>query len=277
MSPSKTEAVWNKVWDRSFSDQENKDDLLSEKASVRWKKLRAKILQRFGSFHGLRVIEIGAGRGIYSLLAALEGASVSLLDNEPLAFSRAEEFFKTWDQKFEALTADAFSLPADLLGRFDVCMSFGFAEHFRYPERLSIFESHVKLVKPGGLIAVSVPNAWFLPYRIGKWILESLKKWSFGLEIPFTRSELARIGKRLDLKKAQVFGSGLISDTLNFWLIQRIFHLPGYGVQLFFKRKTSLPFKNRMTPFKAHPPCPLDDIFGYALVLMGEKGPGQLE
>lgn len=268
---------WNRIWSREFTHAENRRDIEKEIESIRWKRIHSTVSQRFGSFKGLRVMEIGSGRGIYSLLFSLEGSQSFLLDREGCALKKAAELFDEWGQGFQGIVADAFAPPSDLIGTFDVAMSFGLAEHFRYPERFKIFESHLRWLKPEGQLIVSVPNAVFLPYRIGKYLLEKLHKWELGLEIPFSRGELKQTAQDLHLKNWKIVGSGLVNDTLNFWLTQRIIHLPG----LFWDRSRSvaapgsgkryLPLKERFHDFAFNPATPLDDFLGYALVLMGQK------
>ena len=116
-----------------------------------------------------------------------------------------------------------------------------------------------------------------MPYRIGKFLLEASDKWMFGLEIPFGRNELFKIAKKLQLKNARVIGSGCISDTLNFWLTQRLIHFPRFmWDQLISKDQkkgmgTCVPLKDRSRHFSYDPSSPLDDYLGYALMLVGEK------
>lgn len=272
--------VWTRIWSRDFSRDENRTDIERERQSVRWRKIRKAILKQHQTFSGLRVIEIGAGRGIYALLTALEGCSVTLLDNNKLALERAKEFFNEWERSFEGVYADAFSLPQELAGGFDIAMSFGLAEHFRYPERFQIFESHLRLLKPGGFLIVSVPNRAFIPYRVGKFLLERLHKWELGLEIPFSRRELRRIAGGLSLRNWKIIGSGVVNDTSNFWLTQRLLHLPRFVWEKFSERlrsrqgKTCLSLKERLRYFSQNPETWADDYFGYTLTLLGEVSNG---
>ena len=123
---------------------------------------------------------------------------------------------------------------------------------------------------------MSVPNRSFLPYRVGRFLLEALDKWELGLEIPFSRGELKKIARQLGLQNWKILGSGVIGDALNFWLTQRFMHLPGFLVEKILAKLRNKPntdtppLKNRFRYFSSHPSTCLDDYFGYALVLMGE-------
>ncbi len=276
-SNTPNENAWTQVWDRDFQFEENKLDIEREAKTVRAKKIKQSILDRFGSFKDLKVIEVGAGRGIYSMILNLEGVQTSLLDNNQIALDKAGQLFGQWGKKFEPVLADIFNIPENLVGQYDVVMSYGFTEHFLYPERYDIYEAHKKLLKPGGLLVISVPNAAFLPYRIGKWVLSKMNKWMLGLEVPYYKSEKKKIAKRLQLKNWKVIGSGVVGDTLNFWLIQRLIHLPAHLFdklkhKFFKKNKKPAPaLKNRFRYYSYDPHTFLDDTFGYALVLIGEK------
>ena len=58
-----------------------------------------------------------------------------------------------------------------------------------------ITRAHVEAIRPGGMVAISVPNAHCLPYRLNKWQLEARGAWPWGFEQPFTRAELDRIAR----------------------------------------------------------------------------------
>lgn len=264
------EKIWSHVWDREYDAAQNRSDIERERNTVRWRKICQRVLQKYGAFSGLKVVEVGAGRGIYSLLMSLEGARAALLDNNQKAFEKARELFAFWGKDFDALETDAFSLSAEHFSKYDIVMSYGLAEHFRYPERLEIFKAHLRLLKPGGFLIVSVPNAAFVPYRIGKFLLERTGKWLLGLEIPFSRSELKQIGQKIGLKNFRVEGSGWVGDFLNFWLTQRLFHGPKYVIEKLLK-KDALPLSRRFHYFSFDPPTCLDDFWGYALMLVGEN------
>lgn len=270
-----SQEMWTRVWSRESRPGTIRLEFEMESKSVRWRKIRNAVLRKYGSIAGLQVIEIGSGSGTYGLLMALEGARITLFDQNESAFDRAKQSYDEWGQRFERRLADAFALPSDLMGRFDIAMSFGLAEHFKGPRRFRIFESHLRLLKPGGLLIVSVPNRAFLPYRIGKFLLEASGKWEFGLEIPFSHRELRSIAKHLGLAHWQVIGSGVIGDFANYWLIQRLLHLPHYLWENLLKRVQGksgarvLALKDRFHYFPLDFESSLDDYCGYALVLVG--------
>jgi 2-polyprenyl-3-methyl-5-hydroxy-6-metoxy-1,4-benzoquinol methylase len=91
------------------------------------------------------------------------------------------------------LKHDALVLPVDLLGKYDISMSFGLAEHFRGVERTKIIKSHFDVLKKGGMAFISVPNRYNPPYRLSKFFAEHVNRWRVGAEIPYSRKELGDI------------------------------------------------------------------------------------
>jgi len=120
---------------------------------------------RRGEIRGLRVIEVGAGRATNALLYALHGASATVLDRSPIALEQAAEHFARHELAVETIEADVFELPKDLLGRFDVSMSFGLCEHFLGERRHRVVGAHVELLNASGIAMVNVPNRFSPLYR----------------------------------------------------------------------------------------------------------------
>ena len=110
----------------------------------------ALIVERFGSFGGLRAIEIGAGRGLNGFLFAERGAEVTLLDNVVLALEQARALFDAHGLSFAAEEADLFALPDELRGAFDVSMSYGLCEHFLGERRQAVVARTSTCCGPAG-------------------------------------------------------------------------------------------------------------------------------
>ena len=94
------ENVWDKVWEGD-SDESGDFYLERTKRSNEWLEIKRMIINHFGTFKNLKVINIGSGRGTYSLLFAIEGAKVTLLDYSKGAIIRSKRFFKRYNQKAE--------------------------------------------------------------------------------------------------------------------------------------------------------------------------------
>ena len=50
-----------------------------------------------------------------------------------------------------------------------------------------------RVVKPGGLLLIIVPNAHDWPFRLGKWIAERRGKWIFGFEDDLSAGRFRRL------------------------------------------------------------------------------------
>jgi len=120
--------IWDDFWQQyRFGAKADKNIIRQEIASVRWKKIQKRISDRFGNFKNLKVIEIGSGRGELAAIMALRGADVTLVDYSEVALERARTLFDHLGAKATFLRQDIFNMPQNLIGSFDVSMSFGLA------------------------------------------------------------------------------------------------------------------------------------------------------
>jgi cyclopropane fatty-acyl-phospholipid synthase-like methyltransferase len=252
-------ALWDALWERNDSGHEaDRYDLAKEEASVRWRRMEERICANFGSFKGLEVIEIGAGRGTNGALMARRGAHVSVLDYSEIALASARKFFERNGVNANYILADALNLEdAATSNRFDVSMSFGLAEHFKSAARHQIVDAHFKVLKPGGMTFISVPNAFNPPYRMYKFVAERTGKWHVGEEIPFTRGELAKICKKLGYPEFDFFGDSF-ADSFRFIN-------PVAIMSKVFRRTRTRP------PIRLERGSRLDAYLAYALILSAEK------
>jgi len=248
-----TPELWDGLWLKT-TKEEDKRNLLNEENTIRWQRIESEITYHFRKFKGLKVIEVGAGSGTNSILFAKRGAKVTILDYSKQALKRSKEFFKRNNCKAEFILADALKLPENLKGKYDIAMSFGLAEHFKDTERVKVIKSHIDLIKPKGIVLISVPNKINPPYRIHKFIMAALGVWKFGEEYPFSRQEFKKISQVLRIKKVHFLGDSLISSFrfINPFLLLK--------KKLGIKRQVK---KERGTF--------LDQYLSYSLVFIGEK------
>lgn len=218
-----TPQLWDAIWDKQISATEDRLALKRERDSSRWGQMR----ERLGEgLNGLRVVELGAGAGTYAALCADAGAQSTVVDYSTKGLERARAFFAHNGLMVNCVQADLRTLPAALHGTFDVAMSFGVAEHFRGTERRDVCAAHLQALKPGGLAFISVPNAWNPPYRIWKAANELTGRWSLGVEIPFTRSELRAICRELGVREYVFFGDAFADSweyVRSFKVVRRLF------------------------------------------------------
>jgi len=252
---------WDKIWLEAKDDKEFWWWVSRETQGVRGKKIVSYIEKSLGNINGLNIIEVGAGAGVYSLIFARYGASVTLLDISENALRLAQKFFDSVGVSASYVLGDAFNLDARLLGKFDVAMSFGTIEHFRYPERFMMAKSHIDLVRVGGIVIISAPNRLFFPHEILKLYLQRRNKWQLGYEGAFTIPELLQLGTGLGLENVEIRGSAFITDLLRYLYIFKSTHF----FRRFFQVRPKRVFIHDLASI-------FDNLFGADISLMGCKG-----
>lgn len=211
MSGSNTAEQWSRLWRNAPSRlKELRFSVEKAEKSLVW----ASIRDSLGgvNINSLHAIEIGAGAGTISAVFARHGAQVTVLDYSREALNVSTALFESFGLKHESIMSDALNLPASLLGRFDVAMSLGLAEHFENEDRTRIIRAHFDLLRPGGLVVLTVPNRFCLPYRMWKARREALGKWHFGMELPYSRGEIASICRALGVTDFHITGSSFLAS-----------------------------------------------------------------
>lgn len=210
--------VWNQLWDHAPS--ERKDDWLIERESrsPRWSVITQRLLSAFGAIGGLRTIELGSGRGDLSVLLAQSGAKVTLLDISEKALAQARQRFERLGLHAEYLPADFHATGSLPVKTYDVSLSSGVIEHFEDAERTRSVRAHLDLLREGGMAIISVPNAHCAPYRLWKKYLELRGCWPYGVEIPYTRRELARRLAEVGGVSEGVLGVGFWQSVGDHWV-----------------------------------------------------------
>jgi SAM-dependent methyltransferase len=102
---------------------------------------------------GPRVLEIGVGQGAFLKKAKHSGFQISGIELNPEGAAAARE------EGFEIIEKDMSSLHADDRTGWDSICAFQVLEHLAQPREF--LDQAVALLKPGGLLILSVPNAAF--------------------------------------------------------------------------------------------------------------------
>lgn len=238
---------WDKYWQETKFDDEKIINNL--KKSFFWEELKSELLNRFGSFKNLRIIELGSGRGEMSLLMAMDGANITLIDESKPALERAKELYKKYNCKVNLLKEDIFRIKK---GNYGIALSFGLAEHFKNELRYEVFKKHHDLIKENGLIILSVPNSRCFPYSIYMSLAKLFRVWKYGLEIPYSEKELEDISKKLNVKEYKIIRSSFLNAFYHFLIINP---LKIFGIKLneMFSETKVL------------------NKWGYALIFIGKK------
>ena len=252
-----TPELWDRFWSEEETSEQERLFLLREENSVRWQRMECVVMREFGSFDDLKVIEMGAGVGTYAALMAKRGARVTVLDFSDLALARARSFFERNGLSAGFVQGDALSLPLDMLGKFDVSMSFGLTEHFRGADRVNINKAHVDVLRRGGVAFICVPNRYNPPYRIFKFVAERMGAWRVGQEFPYSRRELREICSRIGIREFEFFGDSVFSSLFFLSPIRAV--------------KKVLGLKLKVSRIRKQKGTILDPYLSYALLLCGKK------
>ena len=108
--------------------------------------------------HAERILEIGAGRGRMVRVLRSYGVDAQFVCLDLNNYVREADGL--------GVLGNAISLPFPD-NCFDLVYSLGVVEHF--PETASALSEHVRVVKPGGMILVTVPH--LSPYTLFRWIV----------------------------------------------------------------------------------------------------------
>lgn len=244
------ERDWQEIWSSTKIDlDQDKKRLNDLESSLRWRRMERLLSNHFGSIEGLKTIEVGSGLGDFSLFFSQRGAEITLSDYSTEALAKGKERFQAHGRRANFVLADMLDVPDELKGKFDVSFSLGLAEHFQGEDRFKIISAHSEVLRPGGLAFISVPYRYSFLYRI--WMSTRKRKgdWEYGLEIPFSRTEITELSERAGLKSLPCITSSFFSDWQAFFPHHRI---------------------RRLLPSKQDQPSILD-AFAYALVYVGEK------
>lgn len=251
----------NELWDKFWSStNESSDDLFllkKEENSIRWQRIESLVLEKFGTFKNLKVIEIGGGIGTISALMSLKGADITLIDYSEKALERAKEFYMSIDQSVNLKQQDALNLSKDLIGQFDISISLGLTEHFKGIDRFRINFAHKEVLKSGGIAFISVPNKFNPPYRIFKFLSELFGYWKVGEEYPYSRREFRRLNKEMKFDRIEFIGDSFLGSFFFINPLRIIRKLRGNKISYTGIRKQRGSF--------------LDQYLGYALVFCGFK------
>ena len=262
-----TPQLWDKSWKKALaSPGEDIFKLAKEENSIRWQRIEKIVLEEFGFFNNLKVIEIGSGVGTYAALMAKRGAKVTILDYSESALKRAREFFKRnklFADKF--IKKDAFSLSPSLLGKYDISMSFGLTEHFKGTKRIKINKTHFDVLRKGGITFIAVPNKYNPFYRMFKFVTERIGLWEAGEEYPYSRKEFRSICKQIGITEYSLFGESFYSS---FKFID-----PFRTARKLLTRYLNIKLKRNLDPsrLRKQKGTFLDAYLSYSLVLCGKK------
>jgi 2-polyprenyl-3-methyl-5-hydroxy-6-metoxy-1,4-benzoquinol methylase len=104
-----------------------------------------------------KLLEIGCGNSAWLPYFSREfGFKVSGIDYSPVGCQMARQILKASRVEAEVICCDLFSPPKNMVGGFDVVMSFGLIEHFE--DTASVLRAASAFLKPEGMLISNIPN-----------------------------------------------------------------------------------------------------------------------
>jgi SAM-dependent methyltransferase len=233
-------ADWDQQW---LAEPLNLEAPIDEARTPRWLAQEEYVRELFGGFDGLRVVEIGAGRGTNGALYAQRGARVTLFDISDVALEQARELFDALGLQAEYVQGDAFALPEAVRDSFDISMSFGLCEHFLGARRLGMVAAHLASLRPGGVAFLGVPNRWSPVYRLWVGTLKRTGSWPLGTEVPFSASELERLVREAGGEPLPPRYGSFVASVVSHGVNQLLFKLGRRGLAV---PQPRIPFVDRL-------------------------------
>jgi len=151
---------------------------------------------------GSRILEVGCGSGRDALRLAEAGANVTALDYSAGALAAVRQACRT-PARCHLVQGNALALPFRD-GTFDVVFHQGLLEHF--PDPAPVLAENVRVLKPGGMLLVDVPQRWHY-YTLAKKLLIAMDRWFAGWERSFSATELERLVEAAGLVHVTTYAS----------------------------------------------------------------------
>jgi 2-polyprenyl-3-methyl-5-hydroxy-6-metoxy-1,4-benzoquinol methylase len=142
-----------------------------------------------------RLLEIGAARSTWLPYFSREfGLQVTGIDYSEVGCEQARAILDAAGVEGKVVWANLFAPPPELLGAFDVVVSFGVVEHFA--DTSDTLASFAHFLKPGGLLITSVPNLTGL----SGWIQKRLGRAIYDIHVPLDKGTLDMAHRRAGLQ-----------------------------------------------------------------------------
>ena len=162
-----------------------------------------RFLEAVGSPEGRTFCEVGCGSGTTSAALAKLGARVTLVDLSAKALDFACDLLSKMGSRFHAIRQNGLQMGIRD-GAFDVVWNGGVIEHFTDDGKIALMKEMYRIVKPGGLLVIIVPNADGWPFMAGKWIAQKRGKWIFGFEDDLSAKRFRGLAQEADIREYEL-------------------------------------------------------------------------
>lgn len=241
---------WDKTWeDASVPALFNPEDLSVDNHFHRQVHLYLKKI--VAGRAGLKVLEIGCAQSIWpEYFKTYHGIDVDGLDYSEIGCVKTRQIWAQRGLTGKIICADMFAPPSDMLGQYDLVMSFGVVEHFE--DTSACLKAAAAFINPGGRVLTMIPN---LAGVIGD-IQKLVDRRIYDIHVPLTEKALKRAhdGAELD-----VLESGYMT-SINLSIVNSVRHAGKKGEKL-LRRALSVPTKLIWMAERAGVPVPVIPYF----------------
>ncbi len=126
----------------------------------------------------MRILEIGVGRGTFTVFFQLLGIDCTAIDKDDGVIEKYKIFANSLGLKGDASTSDAFSLPYTEKS-FDIVISQGFFEHFSDEDIRKLIDEQLRVAKKA---VFSIPSKFYRIRDFGNERLMKLDEWRLILD-----------------------------------------------------------------------------------------------
>jgi 2-polyprenyl-3-methyl-5-hydroxy-6-metoxy-1,4-benzoquinol methylase len=152
----------------------------------------------------MTLLEIGCAKSIWlSYFVKEYGFQVTGLDYSQNGCELSRQLLKRNNVNAEIVCSDFFSPPENLLGKFDIVISFGVVEHFK--DTSTCLKAVSKFLKPDGMLITSIPNMVGWNAAIQKIVNKPVYDIHELIDTKRLRNEYEKAG--LDIQKSEYFMS----------------------------------------------------------------------
>ena len=142
-----------------------------------------------------KLLEIGCANSVWLPYFNKEfGFEVSGLDYSKTGCDKAKQNLDSSNVKGKIVCADLFSPPLEMLGSYDVVVSFGVVEHFE--DTSKCLQSLSRFLKKDGLLITNIPN---MAGSVG-FVQKHINRPVFDIHNPINKEEFLSAHKNIDCK-----------------------------------------------------------------------------
>ncbi len=185
-------------WDNFWEEKKEVKEVYSNSDRV------VRNLVKVTDVRGKKILEIGAGTGRDSFPLVKQGAEVYQLDYSMNSLKIMKRIADEEKMNVTIIGGDTFRLPFKE-GTFDIIFHQGLLEHFRHEQARALLRENIRVLKPGGLLCVDVPQRYHI-YTLIKTFLIAIDKWFAGWERSFSVPELKKEMEALGLTTVHTYG-----------------------------------------------------------------------